>query len=84
MLFCITFSHFADAFIQSDLQLWTTKQFFLKRQTDTGNREFPNWPGNTEGGERRVRTAPGKKFVVDKGGGDHKKETEGGKGGMGT
>ncbi len=48
------------------------------------NREFPNWPRNTEGGERWVGTVLGKKFVVDKGGdGDHKQEMEGGKGGMG-
>ncbi len=36
-IFTFTFSHFADAFIQSDLQLGNTKLFILKRQTDRGS-----------------------------------------------
>ncbi len=35
--FTFTFSHFADAFIQSDLQLGKTKRFILKRQSDRGS-----------------------------------------------
>ncbi len=66
-----TFSHLADAFIQSDLELGDTKRLILKRQTDRGSAHntksqalFNKYKLAREGEKERY-TKKGKKMFYD-------------------
>ncbi len=59
-----------DRAVRGDPSRCTNQEYtFMTAPTGEGgvNREFPNWPRNTEGGERWVGTVLGKKFVVVQG-----------------